>query len=67
MAKHMDVNAISLSNASSETEDLYIAEGAENLKRIRSGSADWTQPDAHSLSEIQKFVETKSVWHPVEA
>jgi aldehyde dehydrogenase (NAD+) len=67
LAKHMDVNAISLSNAAADTEDLYVSEGAENLKRIRSGEADWMQPDAHSLSEIQKFVETKSVWHPVEA
>ena len=59
LAGHMDVNAIDLTGvdgASRELEQL----AADNVKRIARGA-----PDGQSLWEIERFLELKTVWHPI--
>jgi acyl-CoA reductase-like NAD-dependent aldehyde dehydrogenase len=68
LASHMDVNAIDLTGLAGDPEtarDLEVA-AAENLKRVlRSPSAepDWTAEPG--LDRMTRFLETKTVWHPV--
>jgi acyl-CoA reductase-like NAD-dependent aldehyde dehydrogenase len=67
LAAHMDVNAIDLTGAS----DLELAvslevAAAENLKRVvrpRSGGVDWAADPG--VDGITRFLETKTVWHPM--
>ena len=64
LASHMDVNAIDLVGADSDTVvDLEVA-AADNLKRVlRPTPVNWgREPD---LSRMLAFLETKTVWHPV--
>jgi acyl-CoA reductase-like NAD-dependent aldehyde dehydrogenase len=59
LASHMDVNAIDLCGAdgsSTELEEL----AADNVKRIVRGRADVQSP-----WEIARFLELKTVWHPI--
>jgi acyl-CoA reductase-like NAD-dependent aldehyde dehydrogenase len=58
LAAHMDVNALDLGagNGSAELEEL----AAENVKRVIHGRADVQSP-----WEIARFLELKTVWHPV--
>jgi acyl-CoA reductase-like NAD-dependent aldehyde dehydrogenase len=58
LAAHMDVNAIDLTGADDAADLERLA--ADNVKRvIRSTS------DAQSPWEIERFLELKTVWHPV--
>ena len=59
LAGHMDVNAIDLTGAGSDTTELERA-AADNVKRVARGSADDQSP-----WEIASFLEMKTVWHPV--
>ncbi len=68
LASHMDVNAIDLTGLAGDTDlarELEVV-AAENLKRVIRPSVtepDWTlEPD---LSRLTRFLETKTVWHPV--
>ena len=61
LAGHMDVNAIDLSGADGKREELERL-AAENVKRVVSAS-----PDSQSPWEIEKFLEMKTVWHPIGA
>jgi len=69
MAKHMDVNAIDYRDGDTKTEQLLKNEGAENVKRIklskRTTRSGWIKDSAQGPYEIEKFVEMKTVWHPV--
>ena len=69
LAKHMDVNAIDYRDGDSETERSLIDLGTENVKRIRLSKkrtrASWLGDKAQGPQEIEKFVEMKTVWHPV--
>jgi acyl-CoA reductase-like NAD-dependent aldehyde dehydrogenase len=58
LAAHMDVNALDLGagNGSAELEEL----AAENVKRVIHGRADVQSP-----WEIARFLELKTVWHPI--
>ncbi len=59
LAAHMDVNAIDLTGAEGDGVELERA-AAENVKRvIRS------RPEVQSPWEIERFLELKTVWHPV--
>jgi acyl-CoA reductase-like NAD-dependent aldehyde dehydrogenase len=59
LAAHMDVNAIDLSGVGDDGAELERA-AAENVKRVvRSGA------DVQSPWEIERFLELKTVWHPV--
>jgi acyl-CoA reductase-like NAD-dependent aldehyde dehydrogenase len=59
LATHMDVNAIDLSGVDGDTAELERA-AAENVKRVVRGGADGQSP-----WEIERFLELKTVWHPV--
>ena len=68
LASHLDVNAIDLAGAAGDTESSRLLEvaAAENLKRVlRADEAepDWTLDPG--LSRITRFLETKTVWHPI--
>jgi acyl-CoA reductase-like NAD-dependent aldehyde dehydrogenase len=58
LAGHMDVNAIDVTGANGEVRELERA-AAENVKRVVRQSED------QSLWEIAKFLELKTVWHPI--
>jgi acyl-CoA reductase-like NAD-dependent aldehyde dehydrogenase len=59
LASHMDVNAVDLSGADDEREELERL-AADNVKRVVLGSADEQSPWT-----IASFLELKTVWHPI--
>jgi acyl-CoA reductase-like NAD-dependent aldehyde dehydrogenase len=66
LAAHADVNALDLTGAPKDTiADLEEA-AAGTVKRVlavRGNEPDWTkQPD---VSRLRRFLETKTVWHPM--
>ena len=65
LASHLDVNGIDLTGVEDESlaVDLEVA-AAENLKRVRRpGLEDLLSPPP--LDRMTKFLETKTVWHPM--
>ena len=68
LAAHMDVNALDLTGLAGDPDtarNLEI-EAAENLKRVLRAPAsepDWTAEPG--LDRLTRFLETKTVWHPV--
>ena len=66
LASHMDVNAIDLTGVARRrgAADLERA-AADNLKRVRrpDPAEDWTADPG--LGRMTRFLETKTVWHPV--
>jgi len=65
LASHLDVNGIDLTGVedASLAADLEVA-AAENLKRVRRpGLEDLVAPPP--LDRMTKFLETKTVWHPM--
>ncbi len=60
LAGHMDVNAIDLTGVVGDSAELERA-AAENVKRVVRQAAD------QSPWEIAKFLELKTVWHPIGA
>ena len=66
LASHMDVNGIDLTGVTDEelATELEVA-AADNLKRVRrpAPDTDWlAEPD---LDRMTRFLETKTVWHPI--
>ena len=66
LASHMDVNGIDLTGIE-DTELAMVLEvaAADNLKRVRrpAPDTDWLfEPD---LDRMTRFLETKTVWHPI--
>jgi acyl-CoA reductase-like NAD-dependent aldehyde dehydrogenase len=59
LAGHMDVNAIDLTGVDGPTVELERS-AAENVKRVIRADAD-----AQSPWEISRFLELKTVWHPI--
>ena len=59
LASHMDVNALDVTGADGEVAELERL-AAENVKRVVRGAAD-----DQSAWEISRFLELKTVWHPV--
>jgi acyl-CoA reductase-like NAD-dependent aldehyde dehydrogenase len=59
LAGHLDVNAIDLTGVDGEAAELEKL-AAENVKRVIRGSATGQSP-----WEIERFLELKTVWHPV--
>jgi hypothetical protein len=55
----MDVNAIDLTGANGSSAELERL-AADNVKRVVHGTADEQSPWT-----ISKFLELKTVWHPV--
>lgn len=64
LAGHMDVNAVDLAGAPNELLQSLEQAAVDNLKRVvRPRAFDPTTPG--TLSAIERFVEIKTVWHPV--
>ena len=66
LARHMDVNALSLAGVAKTLETESLKDAAVNVKRTRT----WHLPDycaatAQGLDPIRAFVEIKTTWHPV--
>jgi len=59
LASHMDVNAIDVSGADGYAPELERL-AADNVKRVVHGAADDQSP-----WEIARFLELKTVWHPI--
>jgi acyl-CoA reductase-like NAD-dependent aldehyde dehydrogenase len=58
LASHMDVNAVDLSGADDEREELERL-AADNVKRVVSNG------DGQSPWHVAAFLELKTVWHPI--
>jgi hypothetical protein len=69
LAKHKGVRALDLWGVAGEKATELERLAAENVKRVTRRSLDdaaWYDDRAGvSPSQIEPFVETKSVWHPV--
>ncbi len=66
LARHMDVNALSLAGLSPELDRMARQDAAVNVKRTpRIAATDATAPAAQGLHRIRAFVEIKTTWHPV--
>jgi acyl-CoA reductase-like NAD-dependent aldehyde dehydrogenase len=65
LASHMDVNGIDLTGVGdAELARNLEIEAAQNLKRVRRrGVEDLLAPPA--LDRMTRFLETKTVWHPI--
>lgn len=65
LAAHMDVNAIDLAGCDEAdfARDMEAA-AAENLKRVVR-PRDFPRTHVGSLDEITRFIELKTVWHPI--
>jgi len=59
LAGHMDVNAIDVTGANGQVAELERL-AADNVKRVVHG-----EPDEQSPWTIAKFLELKTVWHPI--
>jgi acyl-CoA reductase-like NAD-dependent aldehyde dehydrogenase len=59
LAGHMDVNALDVTGSDGEVAELERL-AAENVKRVVRGAAD-----DQSAWEISRFLELKTVWHPI--
>ncbi|MCB0878031.1 MAG: aldehyde dehydrogenase family protein [Thermoleophilia bacterium] len=65
LAAHMDVNAIDLAGCVDPefAKDMEI-KATDNLKRV-ARPRDFARTHVGSLDEIARFVELKTVWHPI--
>jgi acyl-CoA reductase-like NAD-dependent aldehyde dehydrogenase len=59
LAAHMDVNALDLTGADGDVAELERA-AAANVKRVVTGTEDGQSP-----WEVARFLELKTVWHPI--
>jgi acyl-CoA reductase-like NAD-dependent aldehyde dehydrogenase len=60
LAAHMDVNAIDVAGAANGNVEELERLAAENVKRVIRGDADEQSPWL-----ISRFLELKTVWHPI--
>ncbi len=69
LAKHREVNAIDTWSADDALRTLLEREGSGSVKRVRShdgrACAALRDEDGQGLGFIEKFLEFKTVWHPV--
>ena len=65
LAKHLDVDGIDLTGVDDPALAAQLeAEAAVNLKRfVRPADEDWAERP--HLRRLSRFVETKTVWHPI--
>ncbi|SEC58244.1 Aldehyde dehydrogenase family protein [Nocardioides exalbidus] len=66
LASHMDVNGIDLTGITDEALATELeASAADNLKRVRrpAPATDWLAEPG--LDRMTRFLETKTVWHPI--
>jgi len=68
LASHMDVNAIDTTGVPEHLRAEVEATAASNVKRVvHDGSADFSSDSAQSPYAITRFMEMKTVWHPMGA
>ncbi len=66
LARHMDVNALSLSGLPAQLATAARQDAAVNVKRTPDVTIDdYYATPPRSLDLIRRFVETKTTWHPV--
>ncbi|MEV0349544.1 aldehyde dehydrogenase family protein [Nonomuraea sp. NPDC050680] len=66
LAAHMDVNGLDLTGVSDADLALTCEQAAaENLKRVQRPSPDEDWRAAPALTRMTRFLETKTVWHPM--
>ena len=66
LASHMDVNGIDLTGVTDAdlAVELEVA-AADNLKRVRRPAPDTDWLVEPGLDRMTRFLETKTVWHPI--
>ena len=66
LASHMDVNGVDLTGIE-DTELAMVLEvaAADNLKRVRRPAPDTDWAVEPGLARMTRFLETKTVWHPI--
>ena len=71
VAKHMGVRALDLWNVEGEPAVTLERDAAENVKRVsrrNPSAADWyDEVRGSSPGMIERFLESKTVWHPMGA
>jgi hypothetical protein len=69
LAKHREVIAIDLWSDDADLHAAVERDGAGNVKRVRThdgnGARALHQAAGQGLGYIERFLETKTVWHPV--
>ncbi|HEY1692391.1 MAG TPA: aldehyde dehydrogenase family protein [Polyangiaceae bacterium] len=69
LAKHREVFAMDVWSADADLRAAVEREGSGNVKRVRthdeSDAAKLTGETGQGLGFIERFLETKTVWHPV--
>jgi len=66
LARHMDVNALSLAGLDPEVELAAQQDAAVNVKRVKAWrNLDYYAESAQGLDPLRPFLETKTTWHPI--
>lgn len=67
LARHREVMAIDAWLADAKLRASLEQDGADNVKRTKThdDTADWYARGGEGVSFIERFLETKTVWHPV--
>jgi hypothetical protein len=70
LAKHREVIAIDAWSPDAELRQTLERDGADNIKRVKThtpfGLETWLDDrQGQGLGWIERFLETKTVWHPV--
>ncbi|KAB2958969.1 MAG: aldehyde dehydrogenase [Thermoanaerobaculia bacterium] len=66
LARHMDVNALSLAGVEKALETESLKDAAVNVKRTKAWAiADYAADSAQGLDFLRPFLEIKTTWHPV--
>ncbi len=66
MASHMDVNAVCYADDNREELTKIKEASVENLKRVKSYTADLLTDSPENPYIINDFQEVKTTWHPIE-
>ena len=67
LARHREVNAMDAWISDDKLRASLEQDGADNVKRLKTHPAEgnWTGHHGEGVSFIERFLETKTVWHPV--
>ncbi|HWL85234.1 MAG TPA: aldehyde dehydrogenase family protein [Polyangiaceae bacterium] len=69
LARHREVIAIEAWSPDAELRTLLERDGAGSIKRVKTHAPPnepfWRNDEAQGLGWIERFLETKTVWHPV--
>ncbi len=68
LAKHMDVASLALWNVEPNLRRALELDAASNVKRVRSfqaTEAELLQAPSKGLVMIERFIELKTIWHPM--